>query len=281
MEPRYANVLDYSLTPPNRTFVGFVRLGPETTSEVVRLCKEARASVGSGLFALVALSMMALEEEWSPSIPIEDRLAYVASFPLNVRPFLKYDKSPDSIMLGFSDGLSLPFLPSHLPAEGRFRLLARQAHRQLKMYQKGVRSAKEDARLGSRSPAQVIPIGYLSQVERYQARMGNAGPPPQGELSVPASRTGATNGISSVGNRSAIIRRGKYALDGSTPFAADFRELACAPRARDGEFLCAAQGDGDVLNFHVACDGNTVDEGKFEAWRHKMETMLGAPEPKL
>lgn len=127
----------------------------------------------------------------------------------------------------------------------------------------------------------MIPIGYLSQIERFQTRMGIAGPFPQGELSVPMSKTGATNGISSVGNRSAIIRHGKYALDGSTPFAADFRELACAPRAREGEFLCAAQGDGDVLNFHVACDGNSVDEGRFDAWKHKMETMLIAPESKL
>lgn len=65
---------------------------------------------------------------------------------------------------------------------------------------------------------------------------------PQGDLVVPNSNTGATNGVSSVGNRSAIIRAGEHKLDGSKDFAADFRDLACAPRAREGEFLCAVQG---------------------------------------
>jgi hypothetical protein len=37
-------------------------------------------------------------------------------------------------MLAFGDGLALPFLPSYLPLEGRFKLLAKQADRQLRTF---------------------------------------------------------------------------------------------------------------------------------------------------
>lgn len=161
MPPKFDNLLDYSHMPPINTFVGFVTLQKVTTSKIVRLCREAKVSVGSGLFALVGLAQMTLHEEWNSSDTSKPQPAFVASFPLNIRPFLKYDRPPDSIILGFSDGLSLPFLPSRLPAEGRFKLIARRAHRQLKMYQKGVRSAKDEALLGSKSPAQIIPSLYL------------------------------------------------------------------------------------------------------------------------
>lgn len=40
--------------------------------------------------------------------------------------------------------------------------------------------------------------------------------------------------------------------------------------------------DGDVLRFHVAYDGNSVDEAKFDLWREKMETLLQPKvDPKL
>ena len=162
MPPKFTGVLNYeSPIPPINTYVGFVTLQSDTTSRIVRLCREAKVSVGSGLFALVGLAQMTLHERLHALEPSGEHPAFVASFPLNIRPFLNYNKPPDSIILGFSEGLSLPFLPNHLPAEGRFKLLARQAHRQLKVYQKGVRSTKDEALLGSRSPAQVIPSLYL------------------------------------------------------------------------------------------------------------------------
>lgn len=64
----------------------------------------------------------------------------------------------------------------------------------------------------------------------------------QGDYPAAQSNTGATNGLSSVGDRSGIISAGKHKLDGCKPFQADFRDLMPTVRAREGEFLCACYG---------------------------------------
>lgn len=159
--PTFDKVLDYSKKPPCNAYVGAATLSAPVTRGIVRLCREAKCSVGAGLFALVGMAQMALEEINRPDIQLDQRNPFVASFPLNPRPFLDYKGPPDSIMLAFSDGISLPFLPSELPVEARFKLLVRQAHRQLGVYQKKPRSSGDSARLGARSPSQMIPMQYL------------------------------------------------------------------------------------------------------------------------
>lgn len=161
MPPIFENVLDYSKKPPCNAYVGAATLSASVTRNIVRVCREVKCSVGSGLFALVGMAQMALEEHDNPDTPLDQRRPFVASFPLNPRPFLNYNGPPDSIMLAFSDGISLPFLPSTLPVEARFSLLVRQAHRQLGVYQKKPRSSGDAAKLGARSPSQMIPMQYL------------------------------------------------------------------------------------------------------------------------
>lgn len=56
--PTYAAVLDYSKIPPLNSFPLFATLAPRPTQRLHRLCREAKASIGAGCFALAALVMM-------------------------------------------------------------------------------------------------------------------------------------------------------------------------------------------------------------------------------
>ncbi len=182
-------------------------------------------------------------------------------------------------MLAFSDGLTLPFLSSDLPFEGRFRLLARQAHRQLRTFQKRKdRTAQQAVMLGSRSPSQLIPNLYIGSVERAEMKVPperRRGINPQGAYTTKPSKTLATCGVSSVGSRVGLISEGKYDLDDpNKDFVADFRDLKSAVRVRDGEFLVGSAGDNDRMHFSVSYDGNAIDPRKVEEWKRLIETVL-------
>lgn len=125
---KFSGVLDYSRLPPLNTYTVRPTLSAASSQRLAQLCREARISIGSGCFALVALVMMLFEERRSPKIPANERLPFVGSFPVNPRPLL--DGAPttgkeDNLMLAFSEGIALPFLTSDLPFEGRFRLLGK------------------------------------------------------------------------------------------------------------------------------------------------------------
>ena len=281
MPPKYSKVLSYSRVPPLNSFNQEASLSPRATNNLRLLCRAAGASIGSGCFALVALVMMILQERQHPSIALPQRLPFVGSFPVNPRPFLAGPTTTgaeDSLMLAFSDGLALPFLPSDLPVEGRFKLLARQADRQLRMFQKKKRSQEQEIHLGSRSPSQLIPSLYVGSVERAENKVPperRRGINPQGAYPARQSETLATCGVSSVGSRTSLIGAGKYDLEQpGKGFVADFRDFRSAVRVRDGEFLVGSAGDKDQLHFSVSYDGNAIDPAKVASWKKLMEDVL-------
>jgi hypothetical protein len=234
--------------------------------------------------------MMLFEERRNPNIPAHERRPYVGSFPVNPRPFL--DGTPttgkeDSLMLAFSDGIALPFLPSDLDFEGRFRLLGKQAHRQLRQYQKRPRNTTEQIHLGTRSPNQLLPMLYLSTLERLEGKSAEdrkRGWNIQGGYPVKVGASLSTCGVSSVGSRASIIGPGRYdvsRLPHQGDLVADFRGLDTTVRARDGEFLVGAVGDGELLRFGVSYDGCAIDPILANEWKHVIETILEPRWPSL
>jgi hypothetical protein len=232
LSPVYGRVLDYSRTPPLNTRHVPIRIPLRNTQRLHRLCREAKASIGAGCFALSALSMMEMEELLHPNIPLSERKPFISGFPLDPRAFFNYRTDPDSLMLAFCDGISLPFLPSTLDLGGRIRLLTKQAHRQLAAFQKRKQPADSEAKLeymGTRGAGRMLANLYISGVSRIDAvlpeslRRGlevQTAYPPRPNMSV------QTCGVSSVGWRGAVIWRGMYDLDvEGKAFVADFRDL--------------------------------------------------------
>ena len=278
----YEKVLDYSETPPlNAGNVGGDLYG-RSVQNMRRLCSEASISIGSGLFTLVAMAMMEMEERRHPDITLSQRLSFVGSFPVNPRPFLSGEPTTgkeNSCMLAFSDGVTLPFLPRNLDLVGRFKVLGRLAHRQLRQYQKRKRSVEEEVHLGSRSPSQLIPALYCSTLERMEGRseaVNKAGIHVQGAYTAKASPTMATCGISSVGDVSAILSPPKVDLNnlGKKDMISDFKGMASVVRPRDAEFLVGASGSKEHLGFLVAYDANAIDPEKASEWKSIMLSLL-------
>lgn len=309
---KYESILSYTSVPPLNSCALHATLSPAASMNLRTLCRAANASIGSGCFALVALVMMDLQDRYHPvSQQSSSPLPVVLSFPVNPRPFLTGGPSTtgaeESLMLAFSDGLTLPFLPAStsLPVSARFTLLARQAHKQLRTYQKNVKghSTAQDVMLGSRSPSQLIPALYIGSVERAENKVSperRMGLNPQGAYPAKSGQGIATCGVSSVGLRTNLISSGMYdlnvpfakitdaaAADGEEAegaegvFIADFRDFRTAVRVREGEFLVGSAGDQDRLHFSVSYDGNAIDPEKVQKWKQLMEKVLepkGGPE---
>lgn len=301
----YDKILDYTVTPPLNGGFAMASIHGTSSQKLRRLCKEARISLGSGCFTLIALVMMALEEQRHPDIPLPSRLPFVGSFPVNPRPFLSSNTTgqEDSCMLAFSDGVTLPFLPTSLPFAGRFKLLGRLAHTQLRQYQKRPRSLTEEVHLGSRSPNQLLPALYCSTLERLDSRFPTAqqaGVTVQGAYPARTSPGPATCGISSVGEISTILtptppaptpddnldalldnpHSGGPEAGGTRDLVARFQGMFGAVRPRDGEFLVGASGDSrtDSFWFNVSFDATAIDEARVGAWRDLIEGALEAVE---
>ncbi|KAK5312951.1 hypothetical protein LTR70_007868 [Exophiala xenobiotica] len=282
--PVYDKVLDYTQTPPLNAGNISADIYGRSAFNMRRLCKEAGISIGSGCFTLVAMVMMDFEGRQHPNISLDDRLPFVGSFPVNPRPFftgMPTAGKENSCMLAFSDGVTLPFLPRDLDFPGRFKLLGRLAHKQLRQYQKRKRSVEEEVHLGSRSPSQLIPALYCSTLERIEGRVSKArkaGVNVQGAYSARASPTLATCGISSVGDVSAILAPPKVDLEAALPegkdVVAEFKSMASVVRPRDGEFLVGSIGDANHFGFGVAYDANAIDPAKTGEWKRLMESML-------
>ncbi|KAK5072229.1 hypothetical protein LTR64_003989 [Lithohypha guttulata] len=256
LPPTYRDVLDYSQTPPLNSGRISGDLYGRSVQNMRKLCKEAGFSIGSGLFTLVSMAMMEMEERRNPG------------------------ESPNgSCMLAFSDGVTLPFLPHDLDFVGRFKLLGRLAHRQLRQYQKRKRSLEEEIHLGSRSPSQLIPALFCSTTERMENRAdaeAKAGINVQGSLPAKASPSLATCGISSVGDISVLMTAPKVDLSnlGGKDLVAEFKGISSLVRPRDGEFLVGAYGDSKHLSFGVSYDANAIDPAKAEEWKMVMESLL-------
>lgn len=279
---KYERVLNYGHTPPlNAGHVGADLYG-RSVQNMRRLCKEAGISIGSGCFTLVAMVMMQLEEQRTPEIDLAERLPFVGSFPVNPRPFFSGEPTTgneNSCMLAFSDGVTLPFLPRDLDFVGRFRLLGRLAHRQLRQYQKKKKSLEEEIHLGSRSPSQLIPALFCSTLERMEGRVPEgqkAGVTVQGNYPARAGPSLATCGISSVGDVSALLTPPAVNLDESTKkdIVAELKGMGSTVRPRDGEFLVGAIGMPTHLGFGVSYDANAIDPDKAREWKRIMESIL-------
>ena len=224
--PAYPDVLSYNYFPPVETRILSFNLSTAASRNIQRHCSDIGVTVGAGLFALTAISMMIFHERRRPPDPnnTAQPLSFVGGFPLNIRPFLTMDTTgiEDSLVLGFSDGISLPHLPISLPLIPRFRILARLAHRQLRQYQKRKPapssasspvsqsdSTTQTTAINSQSPHLLIPLLYLSTLERFNLRLPPDRQVPwlniQGAYPAAVSATGATCGISSVGDRQAKL----------------------------------------------------------------------------
>jgi hypothetical protein len=269
--PKYPKLLDYtpSHQPPLQTGSMTFILSSSSSKRLISLCRAVNASVGAGCFALVALVMMHLEAQLHPHIPLSERKPFIASFPLNPRPFFDYNSPPDSCMLAFSDGIVLPWLPTDSDLEARLRLLARRAHRELRKYQKRVRDPVVG--LAPHSVLMLIASGYLAGLEK------ELGVDVQGEYPVAELMSEPTCSISSIGSVKEWFREGMFPLDESDgkDFVADFRSVRQGVRARDNEFLvgCASFVE-PRLHFAVSYDKTAMDEEMVKKWQYLMETIL-------
>ena len=234
MPPHYPALLDYSKTPPVNTYSVTTSLSPRATRLIKTLCHNIHVSVGSAAFALIALTMMQIHEQqqnaqagpFSPSSSSSSpTLPFVATYPINPRPFLTRPTTgtESSLIISFSDGLTLPHLPSSslLPLPHRFTLLARQAHRQLRLHQKprvpSPASQSETLTHPISNPTsttstttttatitQLLAQLYLYGIERTLG-LDVQGLYPPSKMTAAAVVASATCGISSIGNQSGLI----------------------------------------------------------------------------
>lgn len=170
----------------------------------------------------------------------------------------------------------MPFLPSDLNLEGRLRVLARQAHRQLASYQKRSKPKGHDAKqqyLNSRGAGLVLANQYIYSLERVQSL--REGLTIQGQYPARQNPTMQTCGVSSVGFRDRLLRSDVFDLnDPDKAFAADFQDLIASVRAREGEFLVGAGGSKGEIFGTVSVDISTMDAELVERWRQRLTHVL-------
>ncbi len=280
--PRYPKVLDYSQTPPLNTFYVRLQLSLLASQRLYRLCREAKASIGAGGFVLVGMVMMALHESRYPDEPYEARRPFVGSFPLNPRPFFGAKGLLESVMLAFSKGIVLPFLPSHLDLEGRFRLLVRQATRQLSAYQKRDRLRDPTdamAYMGIHGAGRLMATNYIDGIERLRGilppHLKDDLPSPQGEYNVPQwAVSKATCGVSSIGVVDWSAARFDLDADPGDGVVASVERFYSGVRVREAEFLVGTWSEDGIINAGVSFDGNFIDESDARLWVEKMKSML-------
>jgi hypothetical protein len=285
LDPKFGKIFDYSPStqPPMSCAHITASLSPPASARLISLCRSANVSIGAGCFALAGLAMMSIQETLHPTLT--HQLPFTASFPLNPRAFFANPPAADSCMLAFSEGIVMPFLPSSLPVEGRFRLVAKHANRELRMYQKRLKgkTAKEGvvAGLDKHSPGRLLATGYVAQIERVEAKLPSerrspSYTNPQGSLA-PSAGGMATCGVSSIGPLASFFRRGMYDLEnlGDKDFTADFRDLKIGVRARDNEFLVGSSTSAEgIVGFGVSYDLNAVSEEMAELWKGRIEGLL-------
>ncbi|EOA86398.1 uncharacterized protein SETTUDRAFT_150954 [Exserohilum turcica Et28A] len=252
LEPKFDKIFDYSpaTRPPMSCGHISASLSAAASSQLISLCRSAQVSVGAGCFALVGLAMMSIHETLHPSSQYP---SFATSFPLNPRGFFANPPPTDSCMLAFCEGIVMPFLTSDLPAQARFKLAAKHANRELRVYQKRLKG-KDMTRgtagiLDKHSPGRLLATGYIAQME-------------------------PTCGISSMGPLAALFQRGAYNLQelGDRDFAAEFRNVRMGVRARENEFLVGSWTSVEgIVEFGVSYDLNAISEERAEWWKRTIE----------
>lgn len=280
--PKYASVLDYSKVPPNNTVALHAKISRRYTKRLHRLCREAKVSIGSGLFALAAILMMEAYELQEPGIPLSDRLPFINGFPVNPRPFFQQHVEPESLMLAFNNGIMLPFLSRDLGLDGRIRLLAKQVHRQISAYQKRKRpkdTLDELQYMGNYGAGRILAFQYLSSMERIDDALPShlrVGVNTHGAFAPRRNATPSCCNISSVGRIDGLIKQGMYDVNQEgKDFIADFRTLNMTVRARPGEFLVGSGGTDVDLWAGCSVDSTSMDPEWMRWWRNRFETILG------
>lgn len=274
----YERLLNYKTQPPpTNSCVAMTKLSHTATKHLHTLCRSTNVSVGAGCFLLVAMAMMQLYEAQTPNLPISERLPFIGSFPINPRPFFSHHAAPNSLMLAFSDGIILPFLPTSLPFAARFRLLVHQAQRQLRGYQKRQYSKS----IANPPQSRILPNLHLQLATMLTQKLPQftdkfTHPDPSASLPPTRNPTMATCGISSVGR--SLWRQGEYDLTaplrpGVDAFVADFRENIQNVRAREGEFLVGIFG-GERITVNVSFDEGAVDKMLVKRFGEIMEEIL-------
>ncbi|KAF2754085.1 hypothetical protein EJ05DRAFT_469179 [Pseudovirgaria hyperparasitica] len=249
-EPKYQDILDYSRDrkPPNNSGYVLVVLSKLATDHIKAITRESGGTIGAACFALVALSMMELEEERHPDVRPADRKPMIMSFPMNPKPYFGYTKQSESCMLSFGDNFLLPFLPSDLERTGRFRLLLKQCQIKLSLYQKRIRSPSGKLSLAAYSPSRLLANASL-----------------------------ATNGVSNVGSTRQFFEDVAHqpAKEASNDLNARLTFTRGGVRARDGEFLVGSSTDvTGLLSFGVSYDASWISDGCVAEWKKKMESLL-------
>ncbi|KAH6638147.1 hypothetical protein C7974DRAFT_306893 [Boeremia exigua] len=284
LQPKYPQLFSYESAdmPPMSTGHINATLSPSASARVISLCRAAKLSIGAGCFALAGLAMMDIHALRYPSLSASEIPAMTASFPLNPRAFFTNPPPTDSCMLAFSDGVAMPFTPSSLPIEKRFRLAAKTANRELKAYQKRLKTSDKgeiSAGLDKHAPGRLLATGYLAMLERVESKIpphrqlgvGN----PQGELQANGGYS-ATCGVSSVGSLKGFLAPGDYDLHNkSKDFVADYRGLRMGVRARENEFLIGSSTDSEGrVGFGVSYDMNAIDPEAAEMWAKTITGLL-------
>lgn len=272
---------DPDVVPPLSTARIGVSLSKAASTRLLSLCRSADVSIGAGCFALVGLSMMELHESSSPSS--DQYPAFAATFPLNPRAFFVNPPPTESCMLAFSQGIVMPFLPSDLPVERRFKLVAKQANRGLRVYQKRLKGKMSvDGVFDKHSPLRLLATGYLTQMERVQSKLpsqlrNTTTLDPQGDLKPRVGQYEGTCGVSSIGSLASFFERGTYDLQNmeDKDFAVDFRDVQMGVRARDNEFLVGISTNAEgVISFRASYDMNAVSQEAAEIWAKKISGLL-------
>ena len=285
LEPKFDRLFDYSANarPPMSSSHVTASLSAAASARLMALCRAANVSIGAGCFALAGVSMMEIHESRYPGVPDAQRPAFSAGFPLNPRAFFANPPPGDSCMLSFSEGIVMPFLPARLSIEGRFKLVAKQANRELRAYQKRLKpKTGKSGIFDKHSPGRLLATGYLAQIERAESKLPleNKSPEfsnPQGSLLPKIGKYGATCGVSSLGSIASFFQRGRFDLESTNgkDFAADFRNVTIGVRARENEFLIGSSTNAEgVVGFGVSYDMNAISQDAAEIWAEKISGLL-------
>jgi hypothetical protein len=286
LAPQFSKALDYSPAnlPPNNS--GFCKpvLSLAASKRLTRLCQQAGTTIGAGIFALVGVAMMDMEERLRPGVPLEKRRPFITSFPINPRPLLKYEGSYDSCMVAFCGGIVFPFLPASLNFDGRFRLLTKVADRQMRVIQKRRKSS-----LGwhESNVIRMLATSYITNLEEAEdksLRPYRRGFNPQGSCTATTPFPAATCGVSSLGSIkwSTPPNSNDIARDKNDLFV-ELKNFTGGTRAREGGFMCtSASNEQGVIAYMISYDSSAIDDSLVEEWKTRIETILEPEtEPKL
>lgn len=285
-EHLFASALDYSMPPTLNAGTVLAHVDRTGTQRLHRLCRQAGCSIGAGSFVLVAIAMMEIHEQRFPEEKEAQRQPFIGSFPVNPRPFFNHTATPDGVMLAFSDGVVLPFLSSKLDLDGRIKLLARSAQRQLSRYQKR-RPLEESTTtkgmlryMGPRGAGRVVPMSYLDVMERMNGKLPEhlrVELAYQNHVPRQANPTIATCGVSSVGRSNPALEPGRYDVNRALvedDIVVDVRNTRQNVRPRDGEFLAGVWGSDDSISVNASYDACAIDPQWAQVFKKRIETML-------